>query len=188
MAENKNNNQSGAVSGSTAPAPQKRKNIFLSEISSMDGKQLFDYAVRKVIIPYGKKAVIEILSTYFNTKAPPTASSQTVSQKESYNDYYVDKTVSETPRSSYTRSVYDYEKIVFNRYEDAEAVLSSLKQTLAIYKRVKVADLYELTDKSVMQIDYTYGWKNLDGADIAGGKGSSGLGYQLVLPRAVPLN
>lgn len=184
MAENEKksgtlDNKAGAPA---ATSQKKEKTSLLSEISTMDGKSLLDYAVRKVLIPYGKKAIIEILQTYFNTKAPPS-SGQT--QKESYNDYFIDKSGNETPKNSWNRSVYYYENITFDRFDKASAVLSSLRQTLTMYGKVKVSDFYELADIPVTANDYSYGWTNLDGSDIVGGRGKSGLEYQLILPKAV---
>lgn len=183
----KDEKTSAAAEKNAAPAPKEKKNkkSYLSEISSMTMDSLIDYSIRMVLIPYAKKAVIEILTKYLDTKSSPQPDSS--SKKESYSEYYVDKTSTEVSKNSYTRSVYSYDTVIFDNYNKAESILNTMKETMKLYNRVKVADFYELAGMDVTPNDHSYGWLSLDGVDIARGKGQNGLGFQIMLPRAVYL-
>mgnify|MGYP007101854831 CR=1 FL=1 len=184
MAEDKKSLSQTGADKSAAPAPQK-KHKYLSEISTMDGSQLFDFAVTKVLIPAAKKAIIDILQMYFSkggSSVPISTSERTASVVQT-----IEKSSISSPSSSYGRSVFAYEGITWNRYSDAEHVLETLKKTLQDYQKVKVADLYELAGWTVEQIDYIYGWKNLDGADVGLVSDSNTTRYKLILPKAVSL-
>lgn len=177
--------ETGADKGA-APAPKKERTGLLKEISAMDGQQLLDYAVKKVLIPYGKKAILEILSTYFNTKTSPTPTGSSIGSTDTY---YADKTAStvqsyqSTSLSAATRSVYDYEKIEYERYEEAERILNSLLETLARYGRVRVSELYELSGAQPVPNDFAWGWKSLEGAAVVTVSGVKGMAYKISVPR-----
>lgn len=81
------------------------------------------------------------------------------------------------------RSVRTYQDITLESRADAEEVLYRLKEALATYGMVSVADLYDLLGQSHAYTDQKYGWTNLDSARIESVRG----GYVFDLPRAIPL-
>ena len=195
MEEEKKEQEQG-VGKAPSSVPQKKEKInILQEISGMSGDDLWKYAVTKVLIPHAKKAVIEILTTYLNTKAVPTSTgTKNVSydtSRESYSNYYVDKTDSAQSvqaKSSYSRSVYDYSKLViFRRYEQAQETLEKMQEILNESGRVKVADLYTIMSLPIESVDHIFGWDSLEGSSIEAGAGAQGECFQLNLPKAKPL-
>lgn len=177
-------NQSGDKEKSPEMS-KKEKNNYLNEISNMSIGSLFDYAMRKILIPYGKKAILEILEAFFYSKTNGSTIVGPSEQKTSYNSMFSSSTSTSTsivPKNDVrNRSVYAYEDIVFERYEKAEGLLNALRGTIEKFHRVKVSDFYEFLDMEIAPNDYSFGWTDLNGADVVGTKG----GYRLSLPRAV---
>ena len=183
MEENKNLQKQGA---DKSAAPKKERPKLMQEISAMDGGQLWDYALKKVIIPYTKKAIIEILNTYFFNSKSVTSGTSKTSVEEPYKDYTTPSSVQSSSLSS--RSVFDYEKISYDRYDEAESVLNDMRETLARYGRVRVSEMWELSKKSPSPNDYRWGWKSLEGASVVTLNGEKGIVYKISLPKAIYLD
>lgn len=171
----------------SSTSPKKDKNKYLNEISDMSFSSLVDYAIRKILIPYGKKAVLEILDAYFYSKATGPTITGPSEQKTDYNKAFLSSSTSVSTSlvaksDVRNRSVYAYEEMTFERHEKASALLEALKATLKKYMVVKVSDFYEFLDMEVAPNDCNFGWTNLDEADIVVAR--DGFGYRLSLPRA----
>lgn len=171
----------------TPALPKKDRNNYLNEISKMSMGSLVDYAIRKILIPYGKKAILDILNAYFYSKTNESSITGPSEPNTSYNNMFSSLSTTSTsivPKSDVrSRPVYAYEDIIFERYEKAEGLLNALRGTLKNFNRVKVSDFYEFLDMEVAPNDYSFGWTNLDGAEVIGVKG----GYRISLPRAIYL-
>ena len=70
-----------------------------------------------------------------------------------------------TQRGYYNRA-YDYDSIVYDRREDAEAVLDALAARTMEYGVACVADLYELSGIRSSYTDMDYGWAELTSASV----------------------
>jgi hypothetical protein len=62
------------------------------------------------------------------------------------------------------RATHDFEEIIFPSRTDAEAVLTSLFDTLELYNEVKLSEFYELAGISGNFTDERYGWTDLRGS------------------------
>lgn len=72
--------------------------------------------------------------------------------------------------------------VVIATYEDAEAVLSTMYETLSKYNFVTLATFYNMTGQPVNPIDNKWGWSSLPGAAIRQING----GFLLDLPALEP--
>ena len=82
-------------------------------------------------------------------------------------------------------SGFNFDDIVFENRGDAEMVLSSMRALISKYGVVRVADLYDLIDRSAPYTSVKYGWCNLDNA--TSNRERNG-GYTLDLPKAMSLD
>ena len=115
----------------------------------------------------------------------PSSSQQVGPQRISYWGGVSQQRVSTTPAPApKIPNAYQVGTLYFDDRGDAETVLLRLKENLATYKTVSVADLYEISGAKFDFIDYDYGWRNLDTAYV--GRTNDGK-YVIELPRAVPL-
>ena len=89
------------------------------------------------------------------------------------------------PAYKNSSSGFNFDDIVFENRGDAEMVLSGMRDLLGKYGVVRVADLYDLIDRSAPYTSVKYGWFNLDNASSR--RERSG-GYSLDLPKAMPLD
>lgn len=103
--------------------------------------------------------------------------------KVSYRDYTASSRKSDNYRSG-TRSVLDYDDIIFDSRGDAEAVLTTMIDIIDQYEEVSVAALYELANvRNAPHTANKYGWDNLSRAYVDRNRD----GYVIKLPRAMPL-
>lgn len=108
---------------------------------------------------------------------------RSTADKVSYRDYTASSRKSDNYRSG-TRSVLDYDDIIFDSRGDAEAVLTTMIDIIDTYEEVSVATMYELAHiKNAPHTANKYGWDNLSRAYVDRNRD----GYVLKLPRAIPL-
>lgn len=80
--------------------------------------------------------------------------------------------------SRQARAAHDFDEIVLETRGDAEIVIEKLRDTLAQYDVVTVADLYDLVGITGSFTDNKWGWYNLRDARVSPVRG----GYLLDLP------
>lgn len=164
---------------------QKFADVFIAE----DANNVKSYILMEVIVPAVKKAISDIITTGINMILYGEAGrseKNNGAQKVSYRNYYDQsadyvRAGSGSPR----RAGIDYDDIVFDTRGDAESVLDAMRDIIAQYGTVSVADLYDLA--RVPNDNFTmnrYGWTTLNGAQPVRVRD----GYILKLPRVVPLN
>lgn len=78
----------------------------------------------------------------------------------------------------------NWQNILFASQWDANEVLSQMRDALATFQQVSVADYYDLCGISCDYTDYKYGWYNLQQAYVK----TVPNGYTIVFPRPVPLS
>lgn len=172
-----------ATNGVSAKLPAEHGKL-RKAISSMTWDELYNYAVYDVVIPYGKKMIMDVLGKFLNTTASPSAADRTSYSTVSTLSSKNASTAVSTSIS--TRNVFDYEKLSFKTNDDAERALKYLQETVAIYRLARVSALYEFCNMQPSPIDFKYGWTNLDGASVTLSPGSDG--YILRLPKAEPID
>lgn len=185
MNENDKKGMAETKSGVSAKLPSEGSRI-KKAISPMTGSELLDYALYKVIIPYGKKAIMDILDRFFNTSPSSSSSPAATVDRTSYSSVFAAKSVQTTALS--VRNVYDYENLTFKTYQDAEKALGYLKETIDIYHIALVSALYEYCNIQPSPIDFKYGWVSMDGAEVYRIPGGDGSSCGLRLPKASLVN
>ena len=107
--------------------------------------------------------------------------------KVSYRDYSASSRRDDRRSDSYrsgTRSVLDYDDIIFDNRGDAEAVLTRMIEILDEYETVSVADLYELARiNNPPHTANKYGWDNLSKSYVDRNHD----GYVIKLPRVIAI-
>lgn len=161
----------------------KFTDIFLAN----DIKDVKRYAFEDVIVPSIKKAIYDIITNGTDIMLYGEARHKnkgTNASKVSYGKFYE----RERDRSDYmpkSKSIYDYEDLIFQARADAEMVLDAMNDIIAQYKVVSVMDLYDLANVSTN--NYTsnkYGWTDIRGCKAERVRD----GYILRLPRPMPLD
>lgn len=82
-----------------------------------------------------------------------------------------------------SRTVYDYDNIVFESSGEANLVLDQLEEHISKYGEVTVGDLYDMVGLIPEHTDYNYGWKDVVHSTVVGTRD----GYIIRLPKAIAL-
>ena len=148
------------------------------------------HAFVNVFIPYTKDVICRTSTNvvnYWVNGDKPVNNTGNGANRISYwsgaNSYNKPNNYS-TPTQAKVNNVYSVGTLYFEDRGDAEAVLIRLKENLATYKVVSVADLYELSGEKFSFTDYKYGWRNLDSAYV--GRTNDGK-YVIELPKITPI-
>lgn len=147
------------------------------------------YGFSNVFVPYTKdiitKTSTNIINFWVNGDKPSQLQNSGPSRISYWNGagtrQQTTYTASVAPK---TNNVYSVGTLFFEDRGDAETVLLRLKENLATYKVVSVADLYEISGEKFSFTDYKYGWRNLDSAYV--GRTNDGK-YVIELPKIVTL-
>lgn len=144
------------------------------------------YVLRDVLIPTIQRAISEIvrnsidmmLGVNTSPRTNPTPPGGRVSYR-SYYDARDDRREAPRPRPA----IYNYDEVVFDRFDDAAEVLLNMRQTIKTRDAVSVADLLDMAGCSSQYTDNRYGWTDLSDARLE----RVGTGYIIRLPRPVAL-
>lgn len=155
-----------------------------------DARTAAEYMVASVLIPAAKEAIVEAASSGFEKLVygdarpkrgmrggPPSGPLGYVSYNQRGPVTKPQEPQGRLPRR--TRARHDFDDIVINSRQEAEEVLERMYDALSKYDSVSVADLYELTGLKADHTDYKWGWRGLQGAQVARVRGG---GYLLDLP------
>ena len=152
---------------------------FISGFIADETQDIKTYLFKDVVVPTIKKAITDVVDMilYGGTGRR----NRTTGPKVSYRSFYDD------PRDSRVEprgvQAYSYNEVILETRGDAEEVLDQLNSLIDTYNIASVADLYDLVGLSGNYTDNKYGWTNLANADVIRTRN----GYQLKLPRAVPI-
>lgn len=166
---------------------RKLADIFISE----DIANVKSYIFMDVLVPAIKKAIYDIVTNgvdmflYGNTGSGKSKTTGSGS-KVSYRNYYDQKNNSSSRGSENTRSSngFEYDDIEFGTRGEAEAALEQMRDAVARYGMVTVADLYDMAGLVAPFTSQKYGWYTVDGVGVTRTRD----GYILKLPRASALN
>ncbi len=173
------------IDGTRVSKVAKKENSFFKS----NCKDIGQYVVKDLVIPYSKKLIWEILSnaismTLFGEESR-TVSSQSrkknTKSRVSYSKYYDEE--DEPRRQVRRRSVYSYDDIKFEDRGEAQEILLAMEDILDRYGMTRVSDMYDLANMTPNNTDYNYGWFNLNKAEVI----RDGRSYIIDLPQAVPL-
>ena len=174
---------SGTVKTKKKNEIKKFADIFISE----DAGNVKSYILMDVLIPAIKKAIDDIFTNgirmlLWGDKEKSSGSS--AASRLSYRSYY-DKKDNQRESSNFSsRSLYNYDDIIFDNRGEAEEVLSRMDELISTYNVASVADLYDLVGITGNYTDYRYGWTDIRSASVVRIRD----GYIIKLPKALPLN
>ena len=182
----------------SAPVKPKQRTVWdkiKDEFVSEDGQSIGDYILIEVLIPAVKNTIQSMVNNAVDMflygsggsrYGQPRPYGGMQGSRVSYRQYYDQRPANNTnyarPRTTYG---YDYNEVVFESRQDAEAVLYRMEETLANYQCVRVADYLELSGRNSNYTDNNYGWTSLETVQI---RRSRDNGYYLDLPRPMALD
>lgn len=185
---------SGKVTKRKPPLGRRILNTFFSG----DSSGVFGYILKEVLVPTAQNLVTDIVTQgveraiYGEVRTGPR-SSRPHGPASSYRPYVsYDKPTG--PAGAAARppagrrpvvqpSSLDLDTIILAERIDAQITLDKLYETIEKYGEATVGNLNELIGATGTYLDYRFGWKNIDGADIRRVAG----GYQLLLPDPITL-
>lgn len=154
--------------------------VFISE----DVHDVKDYFINDVMVPMLKKGLMGALDMMLNGGSVGYTDRRS-SSKVTYNRYYDDpRDGRRSHEREQPRPRFDRDEIIFATRRDAEAVLRDMRDAVREYKIVSVADMYDMADLTPPHTSNSYGWTNLDNADIDRYQG----GWIIRLPKAMPID
>lgn len=162
---------------------RKLTDSFVSE----DIRNVKSYIVMDVLIPAAKKAISDMVTNGIDMilygESGKTKTRRN-SDYVSYNRYY-DRRDDRRYSGTRTRSMFDYDDLVFETRGEAESVLNGMDEILDTYQVVSVLDFYDLAgvdnDNSQSQ---KYGWTNIRSARVERVRD----GYVIRMPKALPID
>lgn len=161
---------------------------FMDRLFAESPKALGGRVLRDVIEPRIKAGVEEALNSFISGMMWGDSANRPISSMRgtvlrggnvSYSAMSSPSALSQARAAVPRRAMGNYHDIALPTQQDAELVLANMYEVLNEYRRVAVADLYELVGLSSETSDNGYGWTSLDGARI----NKTRAGYSLELPR-----
>lgn len=161
--------------------------VFLSE----DAGNVINYIFEDVFVPTVQKlfedVVINGVKFLFHGKSANKNNSNPVnyvsyrsySSQDSSNDRFAEP----NRVNGRSRSDYNFDYIELKTRGECERVLEAMDNLIDTYKKVSVADMYEMVGLIPRFTDYDYGWKHIGDAKVE----RSNDGYILVMPPIIPL-
>lgn len=178
----------------TTTDPTRRKKglgkQFQNTFFGGDFKTASQYVIFGVLIPAAKEALVEAGSAGFEKlifgdkrRGGPRSGSPLGHVAYNRMGLQAQPQVSRPALSQRGRAQHDFDEIVLESRQEAEAVLDQLYDLLSKYDEVTVSDLYELSGIKSNHVDKQWGWSNLKGSGVSRVRG----GYLLDLPEPTHL-
>lgn len=147
-----------------------------------DLPKIKDHVLFDIIFPAGKKIISDTVDTILYGKTNG-GKAKRPGAKVSYNRYF-DEPIRE--RRPVAKSAFDLDEFEFESRGDAEEILESMRDQLARYGLVSVADLYDICgitpDNPCV---HNYGWTDLRTAHTVSAYGGR---YIIRFPKPYPLD
>lgn len=161
----------------------KFSNLFGPE----DVENAKDYILYDVIVPAVKDIILDTVRTVLGVDGRSSSTRySSPASKIRYQGYYDDRNGRRDPGVTRSRSVYDYDDVIFKNRGEAEVVLRSMDEIISVYKIVSVADFYDLAGitTGTSWTDNKYGWSDIRNASVQRIRD----GYVIRLPRPMPID
>lgn len=157
-----------------------------------DSKSVGQYILWDVLIPAAKSTISDVVSNgiemllYGGERTRGNRTSRDRGRSYvSYSSYYEDDRREHYKRNRRARQAqHDFDDVLFDSRNDAEAVLSRMLDVLDEYDDISVADFYDMVGVDSVYTDRDWGWENLSSAYVERIRD----GYIIRLPRAIALN
>lgn len=166
--EEKKNTQEKVIEKVTSGNVMQKKKTMLGAIIEEfipgNARTIGDYIIMDVLLPALKRTISDMICSGTNMLfgESPTRNQNGFSPKRvNYRQYYRDDEPSSKTRDRASRSVYDYDNIIFDSRTDAEEVLYQMEEIVDRFDAVSVADLFDLSGITCNYTDHKYGWTDL---------------------------
>lgn len=176
------------VSGNVVAKKKNGLTKFAEVFIADDLSSVGNYLLTDVVIPTAKKLFVDLITDGANrlffgeTRGRRSRTSGDYVTYSSFSsDRRDDRRPSGDPRP---RSGFDYDTIGFETRGDAEAVLQQMDDMIETFKRVTVADFYDMIDMTAPFTSNKYGWINLSTAEVIRRRDGY---YAIKLPKAMPI-
>lgn len=154
--------------------------FFAEDIKDVGRNMLTD-----VLLPAVKNTILDLIVRGARMWITGEAGGSGGSSRGGHTDYrsrYADPRDIPHRDEPRARAQYHYDDIIFQSYEDADAVVDDMSETIRDYGFASILDLYDaagLTPPSY--VTAKYGWDSVRGAQIRPARG----GYGIDLPRPI---
>lgn len=177
------------VSGKTRTKTNEVRK-FTRDFFAEDWESIKAFVKNDIIIPALKRTFYDVIEGSLSRSlfgGQGASRNRSSADKVSYRDYTASSRRDDRRSDSYrsgSRSVLDYDDIIFDNRGDAEAVLTRMIEILDEYETVSVADLYELARiNNPPHTANKYGWDNLSKSYVDRNRD----GYVIRLPRVISI-
>lgn len=153
---------------------------FMDVFLAMDVSQIKEHAIHQIIIPYGKKILMDTLDFALNGEVTNGKRGSTVSQYDYAGCFSSQKN---KPKTRMPDKRYRYDEIILATARDAENCLKQMRNIIQEYDFVTVGMFFELVNECGRNTDYNYGWYDLDDVTYHPVRG----GWVLDLPKPRPI-
>ena len=172
------------VSGNVTKKEKTGFQKFVNRFISDDIDDIGNYILTDVLIPAGKKLIVDVVDSLVYPGGRGSASKKSGPSNISFTNYRSSSGSQNTRRSNYTQSVLDYDSLIFSSRMEAESVLNKMCEMVETYGLVSIADMYDLAGVSHPFTYDKYGWYDLRTADVV----RSNDGYYIKTPKVVSLD
>lgn len=158
------------VSGKVRVKRQRKGNLEkAAEIfTGQDLNSVKEHLIKDVLFPNVRKLLYDIITNGADTiiYGGKGKNEQSDGTRVSYWRSYVSGSGSNNEKPTYSgRGIYNFENLLFEKKQDAEAVLDSMQEIIDQFGVVSVADLYDLADVTIDNTTASnYGWKSIASA------------------------
>lgn len=156
------------VSGRVRVKKQRKGNLEkAAEIfTGQDLNSVKEHLIKDVLFPNIQKLLYDTITNGADTiiYGGKGKNKQSDGTRVSYWRSYDSGSNNEKPTYS-GRGIYNFENLLFEKKQDAEAVLDSMQEIIDQFSMVSVADLYDLADVTIDNTTASnYGWKSIASA------------------------
>lgn len=140
---------------------------FVDAFISDDAKDVKSYIMLDVIIPTIKNTILDVIEMIFfgnmnyrDSHSSRLSSRDRVSYSSVYkSEYNGRRSSSRREEPEYQENVkVDYRNIILRERRDAENVVNSMRERIAVYRQASIADLFDLIDVTSNYVDNNWGW------------------------------
>lgn len=172
--DNKTEKNLEPIEGISAKARKKPLGSKIAEtFTGDDVSSVSDYVIFDVVVPAFKNLLFDVVSEgsrrmlFGATGGGRSIASTTRGGHTPYNRIAAKGAgviASDAPRSisRTARATHDFRELVFETRGEAEVILERLREALAEYDNVTVADMYELAQITAGFTDHNWGWVGTD--------------------------
>lgn len=156
------------VSGRVRVKKQRKGNLekAVEIFTGQDLNSVKEHLIKDVLFPNMLKMLYDTITNGADTIIYGGKNKRSDGTRVSYWRSYDSGSGSNNEKQTYSgRGIYSFENLLFEKKQDAEAVLDSMQEIIDQFGVVSVADLYDLADVTIDNTTASnYGWKSIASA------------------------